>query len=375
MIAGRASTWMLALAVVLATLVWAPPAKAHEFGPDIRVVLDPLPEVLEPLTVEIVTSIAPQLAIGNTTDDTLEVLDGDGVGFLRIGPDGVEANFDNGDFYLTQDPLGALAVPERARGDGLPGTWGLLSVDPEWAWFDHRMHPQNVLQLRVPEPSPDGTILSRFELPVSFRGEEVAISGAIVQQPQIGRLVTAIEDVPPIDGVSVQLLPGGTPGIFMTATEDRDVVVLGREGEPFLHFTNGRVEANTRSPSWYDSGRAPRFDADDAPVLDPGAEPVWEVVSTSPRYGWIETRGLYGRGTADQDLQSAGVDTDLVDWNVPILVDGERFEVAGITRFEVLDEFRDEGPTGLALWVPIGLGVAGLAVIAVVLGRRRRAGD
>ena len=373
-VTGRAGLPLVLVVVLAALLTSAPsPASAHEFGPDIRVRLDPLPALLDPLTVEIVTSIAPQLAVGNTTDDPVEFLDADGVPFLRIGPDGTEANFDNADFYLTQDPLGARAVPERARGSGDPPTWGRISASPEWAWFDHRMHPQNVVQLRVPEPSPDGTVLSSFEIPVRYRGETVDLAGNIVQQPQVGRLVSEVRSAPEVAGVDVTLLQGGTPGLFVAADPDREVVVLGRAGEPFLRFVDGVVEANVRSPSWYDSGRSPRYDDPSrAPVLDAGAPPEWREVSSAPRFGWIETRGLYGRGTAGDDLQQAGVEQDLVDWSVPVLVDGERFEVTGVTRFELLDEFRDEGPEGLALWIPLGLGAAGLVTVAVVLLRRRR---
>lgn len=365
--------WGLLVAVVVAVLAGAsPPARAHEFGPDIRVRLDEVPAVLDDVTIEIVTSIAPQLAVGNPTDDPLEILTLDGVPFLRIGPDGAEANLDSADFYLTQDPLGALAVPERARGDGTPPTWARIAAAPEWAWFDHRMHPQNVAQLREPVSTPEGTVLATFVVPVRYRGETVEVRGSIVQQAQVGRLEGELRAVPEIDGVSIQLLEGGTPGLFLEADDEREVVVLGRAGEPFLRFSGGVVEANVRSPSWYDSGRATRVVDGEAPVLDPAAEPQWFQVNRGPRFGWIETRGLYQRGTADEDLQLAGVDRDLVDWSVPILVDGERFEIVGVTRFLVLDEFRDEGASGAALWVPIGIAVVGIVVGGTVLARRRR---
>lgn len=365
----------LVLAVVLLSgvvLLPAAPASAHSFDADLRIRFEPLPEVLDDLTIEIVTSIAPQLAIGNPTDDVVEVLDDDGVAFLRIGPDGTEANFDNRDFYFTQDPLGAIAIPARAQdSDGDPGTWGEIAVASEWAWFDHRMHPQNVVAEKVPEPTVDGVVLSTFTIPLRFRGQTVELAGSIVQVPQTGRLVAALTSVPEVDGVSVQLLEGGTAGLFLTAAADREVVVLGREGEPFLRFVDGMVEANTQSPSWYDSGRATRL-ADDAPPLDPSVTPDWQAVSSSPRFGWLESRSLYGRGTVDEDLNRSAVSQDLVDWEVPLLVDGERYSVTGVTRFEVFPAFADEAPTGLALWVPIGLGIAGIVVIAVVLRRRRR---
>lgn len=370
---GRATFGLLALVVVLLLGVLVPtPALAHEFGPDIRVRFEPFPSVLDDVTIEIVTSIAPQLAIGNPTDDVLEVLDDDGIAFFRIGPDGAEANFDNGDFYLTQDPLGALAIPQRARGSGEPGTWGLIAAKPEWAWFDHRMHPQAVARLRVPEPSEEGTILSTFEIPIRFRGESVLLRGSIVQQPQTGRLVGALTGRPDVEGVSVQLLPGGTPGIFLSADPDREVVVLGRDGEPFLRFAGGTVEANVLSPAWYDSGRAARADESQTVVLDPAAPPQWEQVSNGPRFGWVEARALYGRGTPDDELLRDAVDQTLVTWEVPILVDGERESITGETRFELFDTFRDEPASGAARWVPIGLGLLGIAAIAAVITRRRR---
>src|SRR5680860_1141193 len=87
----RASAVVVVCAVLALLSGWAVPAGAHGADPGIRYQLTDVPEV-EGLTVQVVRGLAGQLVLANTTDQVVEVLDDDGRAFLRIGPNGVEAD-------------------------------------------------------------------------------------------------------------------------------------------------------------------------------------------------------------------------------------------------------------------------------------------
>lgn len=376
--AGAAALALLlavALLAVALLAVAAGPAAAHAGDASLRVVLDPIPSELEDLQIEIVNSIAAELAVGNPTQDDVEVLDAKGVPFFRIGPEGVEANLDASAFYLVQDPLGAIAVPERARGDGDPPAWGRLSTASEWGWFDHRLHPQLVTEID-PTARGAGTEIATFAIPLRFRGATSDVTGAIVYQPLTGILGGALRDVPDVAGLDVTLLPGRAPGLFLDNGTGETVEVTGQEGEPFLRLTPDHVEANLRSRTWYDSGRADRRDLGEEPgeLLDPAAAPQWETVAEVPRIGWVEPRAAFADLRPPEAVASTGAAVDLLRWEVPLSVGDATYAIEGVTRFE---PFEDAAPAG-GLALPGGprpwaVGGVLVAFLGLELLRRRRA--
>jgi hypothetical protein len=363
------------LAFVLALLLIAPPASAHEGVPGIRVVLDETDEALAELDIEIAVSVAPQLVLRNTTDQPVEVLDDGGVPFLRIGPDGVEANINAAAWYQTNDPfaISAADLPERARVAGAALEWRRVAQEPSWGWFDHRLHPEG-LQV-PPEVIAAGERVELRDWAVPFRyGDALAeVRGHVEYRPQRGNFQAAlVSPAQPADGVTVAVLQGRVPGLFVDNTTDTPVVVLGSEGEPFLRIGPDDVEANLRSPSWQTTARGtgatPEVEADaDAP-------PQWQTVGEGSRYGWLEFRAVYPEEEPPEPVVETG--GELVDWTVPLEVDGERREVAGVTSWVPAGE-----PAAAAAPVPAGdesslrpLLLAGAVVVllGVAFAARRR---
>ena len=335
----------LLLVVVLVGTVWflGPLSVVHAHtGGDgsVRPVLDPVPEQLDGVTVQLGYSAAHQLVLSNPTSEPVEILDTDGVPFLSIGPEGVLGNLNARAWYSTNDPFGQTPVPrevqERPDSDP-PPRWGRVSEEPSWGWFDHRLHPAT--PLTPPEVVEAGVPvdLRRWVVPVRYRGQTLELTGRIRYQPLRGgfryRLAPGGNRVTPADGVEVALLEGrDVPGLFLSNASGREVVVLGRDGEPFLRFGPAGVEANRLSPQWVqmlrDRGEAPP----DARA-DPGAPPEWVVQTGQHAFPWPEPRGSFGAEEPSEDVVRVGVPVDVLEWEVPILVGGERHVIEGVTQW------------------------------------------
>jgi hypothetical protein len=106
---------------VATALTAVPEAVGHEEVPGIRNVLvsvEPAPP--DGVTVDVVISAADQVVVSNTTDELLEVPGADAEPFLRIGPDGVEANFRSPTWHRTLNPDEGGALPPEADAAAEP---------------------------------------------------------------------------------------------------------------------------------------------------------------------------------------------------------------------------------------------------------------
>lgn len=356
------------LACLLATLAPATSAHAHEVDRDVRFVVESIEPELEGIDLVVVRGIAPQVVVDNGTDAVLEVLDETGRPFLRIGPDGVEADQAAYAWVDTADPAGIPPGVEVPRD--LPPEWSAVREEPSWGWFDHRLHAQ---PLRFDEAAGATEVLDRWELDLRLDGEPVTLRGRTERRPVLGATLAAITSGnQPLDGVSAQILPGELPGISMTASVP--VTVLGADGEPFLRFGPDGVEANLRSPTWVLSGRAASEGTDPSELdVDASAPPRWSTVSAGASFGWLDPRL-----TAPEELP-AGTEVDadlgyatLGAWEVPLVPDaGEPVVLSGETRYAPLPDppAADRGRT----WALAAVAAA-VALLAVGYGLRRRGG-
>ncbi len=363
-------TAAVALLVITLFLFSARPAAAHTGGDaDVVLTLDDVPAALEGMTVEVVNRLAPQVVLANPTQKVVEVLGLEGRPFLRIGPDGVEANVSVAEWYTTNDPFDSTGLPEAVGGED---RWGLVAEEPSWGWFDHRLHPA---PLRAPEeivaigrPAD----FDRWMIELTVDGVPTTIGGAFRYQPLRGGFVPAVTDRPSED-IDLVILPGLVPGLFLDNRSGDEVVVLGTDDEPFLRFTAaGTVQANLRSPSWVASARS-QDGSTPADVVDADAEPEWATVADAPRYGWIDPRLSYPDREPPEEIIDTAVATDVADWSVPVLVSGQPVDFSGIITWQPDPDLepREVDSRGAAPWVAVGV-VALLAAAGVVLTRRRR---
>jgi hypothetical protein len=357
-------------------LVGAAPALGQGTGSQVRTEIEQVrPAVPEGVEIELVESVATELSVINRTDQVLEILDEEGQAFLRIGPDGVEADFNSPSWFRSNDPTGTGGVPERLADDP-PARFVRIAEDPSWSLFDQRLNPE--LGASVPEDAlGDGrreVTLADWAIGLRYGGREGAIEGRLFYSPLLGTLQQRLTS-PQIlgDAAFVQLLPGAVPGLFVDNGGEEPVTVLGRSGEPFARIGPEGVEVNVRSPSHVDDQRL-RGESPEV-AADADAEPLWRAMGDAPRYNWIEPRAAYGREQPPPDVVDAGESATVLEWAVPVrLAEGATQEITGRTTWVPTSPPGTQGDGGVpaALWVAAPLAL--LAALAGAFVARRRAG-
>ena len=169
---------------------------------------------------------------------------------------------------------------------------------------------------------------------------------------------TVVSVTPPTEGIDVAVI-GGDSFLELTAEPGVDVVVLGYQQEPYLHFRpDGVVEENERSPTAYLN--ADRYGGGEVPAgADATLPPNWRQVGSGGRYAWHDHRAHWMDpnpptvGAPGMQIQAA---------TIPLQVDGVPVEVA--VKTDWLPE-----PARLPLAVGAAAGL-GLVLLTVLLRRR-----
>jgi hypothetical protein len=186
--------------------------------------------------------------------------------------------------------------------------------------------------------------------------------------PDYESLVRAV--TPQIPGFSVAVL-NGDDRLAVENSGRSTVTIYGygrKPQDPYIRLSpGGRVEVNVRSPAYYLN--QDRFSGAAVPrSADPKAAPRWKVVGRSGRYEFHDHRMHWMSKSIPQQVKDKSKRTKIVDWSVPLSVQGAAGEIRGSLFW------RGSGagaPAGafLALGAIVLLG---LAIVVVV--RRRRAG-
>jgi hypothetical protein len=350
----------LAAALAIVLVAGSGRASAHEVDPLVRTVIDEIDPSVQGLHIEVATSVTTQLVVANDTGEVLDVLDADGQPFVRIGPDGVDANLAAPAWYLSNQPFGGSVPP--GAGPEEPPRWARVSSDRTWGWFDHRLHPT-----AVSAPG-DGTTPS-FEVPMRLGGRDLVVRGHLERRTTVQRFTAALRAVPDASsGLQVQLLEGRAPGLFVRYLGSGEAVVEGAEGEPFLRLRPTGAEVNVRSPTYVHAAQARGEDLAPASA-DPSAPPEWSSVGPSPSYAWLDPRAL---------IAEPGEEDVTLDWAVPVDVDGRRVEIGGrsVASLVPVEDLAGPGADDERGWLPWAVGLGALATVGVVLvllsGRRTR---
>jgi hypothetical protein len=285
---------MIRSIALVSVLVAARIAAAHHAGApsDVVPLLDPVPHALENVTVQLTYTLGWQLVVENRTGKTLEVLDESGRPFVRIG---------------RREPVTA------------------------WGWFDPRIRPDRADVARGVLRAGAKTTVGRWAIPLRLNGKALALTGRFVTvPPPDGAFRARLTSGDPFDGVTVTLMPGRVPALYLVNASDEDVLVLGADGEPFLRIGPGGTSANVRSATWRRSGKA-------AAAADDGVEPRWELQSPSPRYAWIEPRAAAAASWTK--------DTASREWSVVVRRGADEARVTGVVE-----------------WIPSASGVQAISI-------------
>ncbi|HEX2299797.1 MAG TPA: hypothetical protein VHH34_14995 [Pseudonocardiaceae bacterium] len=95
------------------------------------------------------------------------------------------------------------------------------------------------------------------------------------------------------------------------------IVVLGKQGEPFLQLAGNRVQVNERSRTAAESGLVPRA----APAGNPATGVTWVPRSDGDQVSWADPRITAAPGRGES-----------ASWELPLIVDGQRVGVLGTTE-------------------------------------------
>ena len=365
---GVVRTRALACLLLLAVLLGAAPAAAHEADPRVVTTLDEVSPVLPAdVVVQVQAGIATQLVASNPTATVLEVIGSNGRPFLRLSGAGVFADVRTEEFFTTSNPNGV--APASAQ-DG-PPKWVQISAGSSWGWYDHRLHPE---ELTAPAEEQREARVGGFEVPLRYGAQEVVARGTVSFRPLLGSFLVSADPGPA--PLSVQALPGRLPGVFLSAPAGTDVAVAGRDGEPFLRITARGVEVNERSRTHVEDRQARGEVAG-----PPSTTPAFRLVAPGARsYTWLDARLRYPADLPPEPALRADGPTRLEQWQVPVQVAGQPAALTGAISWvpeasaaeQVSGRGEDEGG-GLLLPLLGGGALVALAGAAMALRRRRGA--
>lgn len=341
-------------------------ARAHEQDPNIVAVTDQITPQLPGVSVHVETGPFSLLALTNRTPTDVEVLDANGQPFLKVGPSGVLANLHQPSWYESNSPAGTAQLPQP-----LPqAQWGRVSDTPQWAWFEHRLHPGGLEAL--PGQSHLPVRLAEWSVPLRQGSVTATVHGHFEYRPVLGhaeaRMTSPAQLAP---GITAAVVSGRTPGVFLKNSTTQTVLVIGRAGEPFARISPAGVDVNLHSLTWADDQRARGLTP---PVQsDAAAVPQWSHITSVTSFTWLESRA--GRDTAAQPVPDPEVPATIGNWGVPVKFDSGDASIQGTIEWmpAALPEQATQSDASWGDLVVAGAGgLAGLTAILLWARLRRR---
>ena len=171
------------LAGVVALLLCAPAALAHQGNPHYRSVVERVTPAVPGLSLSVL-NYDDRLALHNTSHRTVTIMDYQGKPYVRALGDGtVQVNTNSQAYYLDVDRYGQVTVP---KGLGAAPKWKVVGRDGRYDWHDHRIHwmsrsdPPGLKGKDRPQKIDDWTV------PISVDGRRGAIRGTLTWVPLPG---------------------------------------------------------------------------------------------------------------------------------------------------------------------------------------------
>ena len=378
----RARLWLaLASGLLLAGLA-VPPAGAHTGDNLARPILERVKPEVPGLDVDITYTANYQFLLKNPSPTELTVMADTGEPFIRVGPEGVFGNYKSPSWYNSNVPDGLQKFPEAAKaGADVPPEWRKVAREPSWGWYDHRLHP---VERYVPKKVQDAakvTTLGHWKIPIRYGVEQGEIQGRFEYRPSLGSYRALLKSPENLaDGVKVQVVTSRTvPAMYLENLSPTPVVVLGKEGEPFVRI-GPKAEVNLTSPSYVEMLQAQGL----TPTLpaDPAAPPTWQEKQSTPRWSWLEFRARPPEQEPKAEIARRDTTTTVDTWKVPVLIGDKRTDVVGITEFVPIARLRaeasgtaenDGGGAGSKIPLFAGVGLATLALTYFLLRPRKQA--
>jgi hypothetical protein len=377
------SSAVLAVAALVLGATAAPSALAHSGGdPNLETLARDTVPHLDGVRVGVVSSLATEVTVANRGRGPVEVLDGHGRPFLRIGPRGTEADVAAPAWYRSNGPAGAVSVSPRIREDA-PPVWRRVSRRASWAFFDSRVPEVQGVDPKV-RAAGELKRLRSWSIPLRQGRVRSRIAGEVQYRPVLGGPVAKLTGGAQVaPGVAMALVDGKAPALFLQSSGRETVMVQGRDGEPFAQIGPRGTRVNLRSPT-HAADAAAQGQKAGAPS-DADAPPLWRHVSAQPSYEWIDPRTSYDGGVPPREVLAAPGPSRLRGFTVPLKVGSQMAKATGTiswvpapgARKALASETARGGggpPALLAIGGPLLLVLLGAAA-ATLLSRRRRSRD
>jgi hypothetical protein len=145
-------------------------------------------------------------------------------------------------------------------------------------------------------------------------------------------VITGVEaaDGEPVP-ITLEVL-GGDAFLVVRAEPGVEVEIPGYEGEPYLRIVgDGAVELNERSPArWLNEAQLGSVEVDVPAQADAEASPVWQQVGSEGEYAWHDHRIHWMSAAAPPQVDTGAREAQpVMDWEVPMLVDGREVVATG----------------------------------------------
>jgi hypothetical protein len=320
----RTSRAVGAVLVVVATLVasvLAPPRAVAHSNPALSVRFAGVQPLLpRQVKVSLVDSEVTYLELTNTSSTAAYALDADGVPFLAVSSEGVFGDTDSR--YLGRTGVDTAS----AKPANLPccpsGHWVRLSKDTSWIWADPRLDPPQLLVTQTGGNRGLASLtrnapLATWKVGLSYAKQTFVASGDVVLRGG-GYLRTEVQHVP--SGFDVSVIDGRQPQIRMLTPPTATVEVLGDDNMAFIRVSPRGAQGLSESVGYRFHRLAIGLD------LQNGSGWVPMEVGGPNKVTWADYRLNHG-----DVLPIASHQETLGTWTIPLLVDGQREVISGVT--------------------------------------------
>jgi hypothetical protein len=169
-------------AAVVALLIGAPVALAHQGNPHYRSVVTSVTPALKGVDVSVL-NFDDRLLLHNTSGKDVTILDYQNPPkpYAQLLADGtVQVNTNSEAYYLNEDRLGETSVPKSL---GTEPKWKQLSRSARFEWHDHRAHWMGKSDPPGLKDKSVKTKIDEWDVPIQIAGQQGAIAGTLTWVP------------------------------------------------------------------------------------------------------------------------------------------------------------------------------------------------
>jgi hypothetical protein len=167
-------------AAVVALLIGAPVALAHQGNPHYRSVVTSVTPALKGVDVSVL-NFDDRLLLHNTSGKDITILDYQSKPYAQLLADGtVQVNTNSEAYYLNEDRLGETSVPKNL---GTEPKWTQLSRSSRFEWHDHRAHWMGKADPPGLKDKSVKTKIDNWTVPIEVADQKGTIAGTLTWVP------------------------------------------------------------------------------------------------------------------------------------------------------------------------------------------------